>query len=169
VTVLMNGSFNATRFDVGAAPQVISADLEVFRCWKRDTGALDVPGVFAADPVDVELLTERQRLRDMIEGPVVGDWVVFADGVIRRIGSYWELDQPVVQTANGGSWHLNQYGTASFGGGLCSGVPVSTLTDTTTTRPALFWFFHRAFQAAHNAVYCTAAVRVWSCSEVSAT
>lgn len=143
------------------APCITGADSNV-PGWDWRSAATVRKATYTADERDLELLNERQARRLDIASPLEGDYIEFADGVARR-ASY--VDEDVVQTSAGGSWHLAAGGSGSFSGALDPSVPRDTLHDTKTTRPGQFWFFHHDWRQANNAVYALVNVRVWSCSE----
>jgi hypothetical protein len=105
--------------------------------------------------------------------PQSGDWVIFADGVERRISHVWDWPADSdgtalysIQTSDDGSWYLGD-GYASFSGGLHPGIPGDTFSDTGETRPGSVWFFHHDIHQAHNGVDTTVEFRVWSTTEVA--
>ncbi|WP_396908699.1 hypothetical protein [Mycolicibacterium sp.] len=145
------------------APCITGADSNVPGWdWGDRSAAAVREATYTADERDLELLNERQARRRGIANPLEGDYIEFADGATRR-ARY--VDEDVVQTSAGGSWHLAVGGSGSFSGALYPSVPRDTLHDTKTTRPGPFWFFHHDWRRANNAVYALVNVRVWSCSE----
>jgi hypothetical protein len=118
------------------------------------------------DARDGEILCKRAQAFIELEGPQVGDFVDFADGVTRRISYVWKLDDKVeCQTTelSGGSYYLGE-GYASFSGGLLPSVDAATFTLSFEQRAGRFWFFHHGFAGAHQGVECSANCRVWKCS-----
>jgi len=120
------------------------------------------------DDRDQQILNERRRNRMAHpERILVGDWVEFSDGVVRRVSYVWrESDDAEIQTAEDGSFHLCDSGDGNFSGRLFTPVPASTLTWT-STREAEFWFFHHGQQKAHNSVTVECPVNVWACSQTA--
>lgn len=118
------------------------------------------------DDQDAAILTERVAAFDAVTGPRVGDYVVFADGIQRRISYIWGDGQETssVQTSDGGSYYLGN-GYVSMSGSLYSGVKPETLTDTGETKHGGVWFFHHDYATAHNGVETTMPFRVFACSE----
>ncbi len=125
------------------------------------------------DSRDQEILAKNQLAFDRRIGPRVGDFVIFADNVTRRISHVWDfpdtpiedrLDEWSYQTSDGGSWHFSG-GGCSFSGGLYTGVKLRTLIDTCGTRKGAIWFFHHDFAGANRGVYTEAIFRVYSCTE----
>lgn len=114
------------------------------------------------DETDQKILTERTEARNQRAEVLVGDHIIFADGVRRRVSSTYP-DGP--QTSAEGSWYLMASGDGEFSGALCPSVPASTLTDTGEVEPARFWFFHHGIMRAHNGVDVEIDVRVWACSQ----
>ena len=123
------------------------------------------------DERDAEILSHRAALVLARTEPQSGDWVIFADGVERRISHVWDWEADAdgphlysIQTSDGGSWYLGE-GYASFSGSLHPGVPGETFTDTGETRPGAIWIFRHDHHTAHNATSATIEFRVWSTSE----
>jgi hypothetical protein len=86
----------------------------------------------ALDDRDKAILAARVAAFDPTEGPRVGDYVCFADGVTRRISYVWPDD---IQTSDDGSFYLGK-GYMSFSGVLYTHMPTETLTLTKGTRDA---------------------------------
>lgn len=112
------------------------------------------------DERDATILADRMVQLNAVEGFRCGDWVIFADGVTRRISYIWD-DGP--QTSAGGTYFLG-HGYVSMSGGLYPHVPKATLTLTDERRDAWVWFFHHDFATAHNGVDVMAEFRVYTCS-----
>jgi hypothetical protein len=119
---------------------------------------------------DGEILARRAA--QLAENPInVGDFVRFADGVVRRVSYIWpdisdddSHHRPgSIQTTDGGSFYLGD-GYVSFSGSLYIGVPFNTLTNTGDTHDGQAWFFHHDHACADNGVYFTTKFRVWHCS-----
>lgn len=115
------------------------------------------------DPRDRRILDARKASLDGQPGPRVGDYVVFSDGVTRRISYNWG---DAVQTSDGGSWYLGD-GYCSFSGSLYSSVPIASLTQLPEERDGSAWFFHHDYPAAHNGVDVEIPFRVYSCTEIA--
>lgn len=119
------------------------------------------------DTRDAEILAARTRLLDERPGPRVGDFVVFANSVTRRISYVWPWpeDDMGVQTSavGGGSFYLGE-GYVSFSGSLYRCVPASTLTRTSETRDGDVWFFHHDWAEADNGVHARLPFRVYASS-----
>lgn len=126
----------------------------VRRTW---SAGRDIP----LDDRDAAILAARVAAFDPVEGPRVGDYVHFNDGVTRQISYVWPDS---VQTSDGGSFYLGK-GYMSFSGGLYTAVPTETLTLVEgVTREAGAWFFHHDHWTAHNDVHVRVPVRVWMSS-----
>jgi len=105
------------------------------------------------DAYDAELLARRIAARARLPGPLVGDFVVFSDGVVHRLSYSWlDCEPPSIQTSEHGSFYLCWHGDADFSGGLNPAIPMSTITDTGETREGAFWFFHHDHAAPHYGV-----------------
>ena len=76
------------------------------------------------DDIDAKILSRNMASLDKNQGPRCGDYVVFADGVTRRVSHIWDFQggSPVMlQTSDGGSWCLGD-GYVSFSGTLYRSV-----------------------------------------------
>lgn len=125
------------------------------------------------DQRDAAIVADRQASLDRNAGPRVGDYVEFADGVVRRISHIWESYQDpepqysfpaLAQTSAGGSYYLGN-GYVSFSGSLYRGVRLDTLTATGEVRPGPVWIFHHDWRTAHNGVDTSARFRVYRSTE----
>ncbi len=119
------------------------------------------------DDTDARILAERIAALDERIGPRVGDYIEFADGVVRRISHHWRDDagwDGGLQTSDGGSFYLGA-GYCNFSGSLHPCVNAATLTLTRKRRPGRVWFFHHDCAEAHNGVETTIDFRVYHCSE----
>jgi hypothetical protein len=109
------------------------------------------------DDRDAAILAARVAAFDPVEGPRVGDYVEFIDGVTRQISYVWPDG---VQTSDGGSFYLGD-GYMSFSGGLYPTVPTETLTLTDDVRETWAWFFHHDDWTGDNDVHVPVLMRVW--------
>lgn len=119
------------------------------------------------DDRDQSILDERQAAYLEREGPQVGHWVRFADGVLRRISHVWDWGEPdkvSIQTSDGGSFYLGKW-YMNFSGGLYPGVPATTFRPTDELKPAPAWFFHHDYCQAHNGVHVQVPCPVWECTQ----
>ena len=104
---------------------------------------------------------------DSHDGPLVGDYVVFADGVERRVSYHWTDGtgwDGGCQTSDGGRFHLISCG-CSFSGSLYPCVPTDSLTLTDEYRDGEAWIFHHDRKAAGNGVEFVTGFRVYSSTE----
>jgi hypothetical protein len=119
------------------------------------------------DERDQEIYAARVAAFDSHDGPRVGDYVDFPDGVSRLISYVWRDDDGwdggAVQTSDGGSFYLGA-GYMSFSGSLYRCVPSASLTLTDETREMSAWFFRHDWRTAHNAVDVKVTTRVWKCN-----
>lgn len=130
------------------------------------------PRTEADQPADLAVLDDRNlailrrnlEALDKHEGPRVGDFVEFADNVVRRFSHDWEENG--LQTSDGGSWHLGN-GYLSFSGSLHPTVARETLIQTDETRSGSAWFFHHDFSGASRGVDVVIPLRVFRCSLTS--
>jgi hypothetical protein len=121
------------------------------------------------DEQDARIVTDRLATMDRKAGPRVGDFVVFADSVVRRISHHWHDGagwDGGMQTSdlNEGRFYLAD-GSCSYSGALHKCVPTDSLTDTGETRNGSAWIFHHDHARAHNGVDFLAPFRVFTCSE----
>jgi len=134
---------------------------------ERGTELVTGVEVLELDAADAEILAERTAELDKVEGPRVGDYVRFADGVERRASfvtpADWLPEVDSVQTSDGGSWYLGS-AYVSFSGGLCLGVPRSSLTLTDESKLGAVWFFHHDYHRASNGVVAEVPFHVYECS-----
>lgn len=112
------------------------------------------------DDRDAAIARTRMTALDAREGPRVGDFVRFADGVERRISHLWDNG---VQTSDGGRFYLGDYG-CSFSGALHLPVHYESLTLTDERQRGWVWIFHHDVARAHNGVDFTTEFRVYTCS-----
>jgi hypothetical protein len=115
------------------------------------------------DERDRAIIDARAESLATVQGPRVGDWVEFADGITRRVSHVWDFDDDAlsgVQTSNGGSFYLGE-GFVSFSGNLYQSVRPSTLTRTEETRLGRVWIFHHDWAEAHNGVDTSILFRVY--------
>jgi hypothetical protein len=121
------------------------------------------------DDRDRTILSDRAtRFWAQHTGPMVGDYVDFADGVSRRISHVWDFgDADRIQTSDGGSWYLTSIGTCDFSGGLLPAIPAATFTLTGEAREGAVWFFHHNYRTAHNGLETTMPFAVYRCAWTS--
>jgi len=119
------------------------------------------------DERDAALFAGRIAAYDAIPGPRVGDFVIFADDVTRRISHIWRDERDAVfniQTSDGGTYCLGD-GSVSMSGSLRPGVKPDTLTPTEERRNGSIWFFRHDQWKADNGIDTTMSFRVFRCSE----
>lgn len=109
------------------------------------------------DEKDETILRERVAGWKRVEGPRVGDYIVFSDGVTHRFSHDWGDG---LQTSESGSFYFGN-GYMSFSGGLNPCVPREAIRDSGRTRPGHAWFFHHGFAHAHSGVYVEIDCRVY--------
>jgi hypothetical protein len=114
------------------------------------------------DQRDQDIFAQRVAALDRIDRPRVGDFVVFTDGVRRRIAYRWPDGD--VQTCHPcASFYLGD-GYVSMSGNLYRSVPADTLSLTEETAEGGVWFFHHNYATAGGGVQATHRFRVWRCS-----
>lgn len=110
------------------------------------------------DERDEIILRERVATWNRGEGPRVGDFIMFSDGVLHRFSHDWGDG---LQTSLGGSFYLG-HGSMSFSGGLDPSIPKHALLNSGRTRPGSAWFFHCDSPRAYSAIYVEVACRVYA-------
>lgn len=121
---------------------------------------MSVAHVLTLDDRNQAILTARIKLLDEEEGPRVGDYVEFSNGVTRRVSYIWFGER--VQTSDAGSFYLGN-GYVSFSGSLHDGVPRNTLVRTEAKRLGSVWFFRNDYHQANNALNVEIEFRVYKC------
>lgn len=119
------------------------------------------------DQQDHDIACRRLLKFDAVNGPRVGDYVIFADGKERRIsyiyGHDWEEAYQGAQTSDGGSWYFDE-GYCDFSGALYPLVKLTTLTRTNEIKMGSVWIFHHNYHTAGNGVDFEIPFRVYKCS-----
>src|SRR5258708_23049572 len=119
------------------------------------------------DQIDHDIACRELLKFDQIEGPRVGDFVMFADNITRRISYVWSLEDwqemAGVQTSDGGSWYFG-YGNCDFSGSLHQIAKMNTLTLTKEVRPRIVWVIHHDWRTAGNDVHLEITFLVYKCS-----
>lgn len=120
------------------------------------------------DGLNMKLLTERLAALNERQGPRVGDFVVFADGIERRFTH--DHDEHGLQTTDArfgsASFHLGD-GFLNYSGSLRPPVKRETLRPLNEVRYGWAWFFHHDWPQAHHAVHVSIPLRVFACTLVS--
>ena len=112
------------------------------------------------DAIDEEIKNSRFAERELIEGPRMGDYILFPTGELERFSHDWGES---LQTSPSGSFHLQGSGHLTCGG-LNPATPLCNIKPTMATLPGLFWFFHHGRAGAGRAVHCSIPCRVFSTS-----
>jgi hypothetical protein len=115
------------------------------------------------DAIDQRIVDQRAAELNRIHTPRVGDWVVFADGVQRRISHLWDDG---AQTSDDGRFYLDD-GAVSFSGSLYPSVALHTLTATGEQRLGSVWIFHHDQWARGNGVDTHIPFRVYRCHQTA--
>lgn len=118
------------------------------------------------DDRDQEILAEGLHAFNLVVGPRVGDYVIFADGVIRRLIYDWG-DR--VQGTDNGSFHLSRSGRINASGRCYVDTPKGNLSPTGDTMPGKVWFFHHDIPGAGRGVDAYADMRVFRSSDNAPT
>ena len=123
---------------------------------------------FTMDEKNINLVRSYAVERDKIDGPRMGDFVVFQDEegqIVERISCLFDSSvHQFAQTSPWGSFYLGKSGAVSFSGGLNPSIPLESLTQTEETMEGAFWIFHHGEVGAHRGVGCTAPCRVFRTS-----
>ena len=120
------------------------------------------------DEKDEQLRQARIEARQALRGPLVGDFVRFPGGSLRRFTYDWSdhAGEGGLQTTCEGniheSFYLDRSGFMSYSGCLDPSIPQDKLTDTGEVKDARCWFFHHDRTAAHSAVHMTVPCRVYA-------
>ena len=122
------------------------------------------------DEKDSEILTARKNAfntqREVINRPMVGDYIRFSDGTFARFTHDWNdslqttvyrSDHPCLGDS---SFYLGE-GYASFSGSLAPSIPLANIKPTDAWKDASFWFFHHNWATAHNGVHFTMPVKIY--------
>lgn len=118
------------------------------------------------DDRDQAILAQRRAVLNHYKGVRVGDFVRFADGVVRRVAHIWRDEDGIdfsIQTSNGGSYYLGT-GYVSMSGSLYDGIKPWVLTRTDELREGSVWFFHHDLAGAGRGVNATMEFRVYQAS-----
>jgi hypothetical protein len=122
--------------------------------------AAEISDQDSLDDRDKTILTMRTAAFHHTEGPCVGDYIDFTNGVTHRIAYIWPEG---VQTSDDGSFYLGNSGMSCYGS-LYTPMPTETLTLAKGMRDASAWFFHHDHWTAHNAIHVRVLARVWASS-----
>jgi len=87
---------------------------------------------------DQERLAQIQANRERIEGPRIGDFVLFSTGQLERFSHAWDDG---LQTSPSGSFFLHASGSSEFSGALNPHTPRRSLELIGAILPGTFWFF----------------------------
>lgn len=116
------------------------------------------------DDVDAEILAERERLFNQIDGPRVGDFLRTPEGFLRFTHDWGDAIQTTVKPShpcNGdASFYLGE-GHVSFSGSLDPSISKMLLRDTGEKQYGSFWFFHHNMAGAGRGVSFRIPVRVF--------
>lgn len=110
------------------------------------------------DTIDQDLLAAIVALREQLQGPRIGDYVLFASGQLERFSHQWPEG---MQTSPMGSFYLSGSGRSSFSGGLNPATPIGELKLTPVSLHGQFWFFHHGRSGAGRGVYFMIPCRVF--------
>lgn len=132
-----------------------------------------------ADARDLAMMDRRAAALNLIPGPRVGDFIDYADGIVRRMAHVWPADWhddgiARVQVTDGGSFYLggaeekhselhDGEGYVSYSGSLFPGIKADTL-KLAGSRNGRIWIFHHEQWGAGMGVDGEIAFRVYDCS-----
>lgn len=119
--------------------------------------------LYPLDSCDRAILAERTARLDANRRIRVGDYVLFADGELRRVAKVYA---GVVQTCDGGAFYLGERGVR-MSGTLSPGITSDTLTATSLTYGGQVWFHHHDDPATRRVVHAEIAFRVYQCNQPS--
>jgi hypothetical protein len=106
------------------------------------------------------LLKKKMQVRQLLEGPLVGDFILLSDGTFDRLTHDWG---DTIQTGGHqrGSFFLHDSGEMTYSGGLNPSIPKSALRPTGQTRVGRTWFFDEDWAGADRGVYFSVECNVW--------
>jgi hypothetical protein len=121
---------------------------------------------YKIDDYDVELISARaSKALSFTEGPLVGDYIRFSDGTLKRVAHVW--DDSIQPTGGfGESFYLTDCG-GSFSGGLDPGIDLSKFVLTDERMMGKFWIFHNNYWTGHNGVEFLIPCKVWEVKDVA--
>lgn len=120
----------------------------------------------AHDADNLKILARRQEALLARRSIGQGDFVVSANGEVRRVAHDWgDFVQLSSGGRFGGSFYLGERGYVSYSGALDPGIPASRFEATDDLMEGDCWFFSRDFATAHNAYRTKARFRVWRMRE----
>ena len=115
------------------------------------------------DDQDWQLLTKRVETWDSRQGPRVGDFIEFADGITHRFshdhGEEWGIQTSPI----GGSFYMGD-GYLSYSGGLEPSIKHDQIEATDEQRLGAVWFFHHDYHRSSNGVNAWVPCRVFKTS-----
>lgn len=118
------------------------------------------------DRRDAEIVERRRQAYNNLTGVVVGDYVRFPCGTLRRVGYVWdEGAHQDVQTTDIGNFHLLDSGRCSFSGNLYNSIPADRLKPTEEKLPGKIWIFHHDCPGEGRAVTGYILFRVWQSAD----
>lgn len=124
------------------------------------------------EEVNQEILVRKGTYLLAQTDPIVGDWVLFNEGIARRISYLWRYGEGGIvrpdyrdwgiQTSEPGyyGWYMAM-GHCTFSGSLYLSVKGKYLKPTEELRPAWVWFFSRGWHGPHRGVYFQTNFKVW--------
>lgn len=114
---------------------------------------------YTFDAQDQERLDSIQVQREAIQGPRIGDYLLFPTGQLERFSHDWGNQ---LQTSEAGSIYLCSNGNGSFSGSLNPSTPLDAMTLTSAKLPGEYWFFHHGFSGAGRGVRFQIPCRVYT-------
>jgi hypothetical protein len=112
-----------------------------------------------------QIINEREKFRNQLTSPLVGDYVKFPDGQYKRFTHDWGPDHGLQVTnyfGKGGDFYLLNNGYASYSGGLDPRIPYSKLKLSEEKKEGTFWVFKDDLAMAHNGIYFMLDCKVWN-------
>ena len=119
---------------------------------------------FQFDVTDQAILDQILPVRDLIQGPRLGDYVRFPAGQLERFSySFGAKLQTSPDWA--GSYFLLSSGGASFSGSLNPLISLDSITLTAEVMDGQFWFFHHGQAGCGRGVYFLIPCRLYVTAE----
>ncbi|MEW9530649.1 hypothetical protein [Microbispora sp. NPDC049125] len=119
---------------------------------------------YEIDDRDRAIIAQRTKVHDAKgAAPRDGDYIVFADGITRRVSETWGGEH--IQTCDSGSFYLGNYGLYCSSAAHYLPVSPDTLTLTEEKRPGSVWISHHDLSGAGRGVDFNVECRVYTCTE----
>lgn len=109
---------------------------------------------------DHAILAARVAAYNQYDGPRVGDFIRFSDGMLHRFSHHWGDSIQTSRADYDVSFYLGE-DYISFSGSLNPAIDIEDIHATPEIKLGSVWFFHNGYVAAHSAVYAQVPFRVY--------